>query len=190
MMYKNMSTEELIAELRDGMASASLILAVADRLEEYEEQCIAFGEILPTCEGCSGKTEDGVRTDACVYAINNLYCMKRARENYFAMKAKVEELTDENERLRAETEQWRKDWSDNQRQWDEAYEKLEAENAEQDEAIIRALKHMGEVRREARAATAQKMHSEIKERCIAGGIYPAFVANVIAAVAKELTEGT
>lgn len=101
---------------------------------------------------------------------------------------KIEELTVENERLRAETEQWRKDWSDNQRQWDEAYEKLEAENAEQDEAILRALRHMGEVRREARADTAQKMSEEIKHRCIEGGIYPAFVARVVEDVARETIE--
>ncbi len=42
----------------------------------------------------------------------------------------------------------------------------------------------------ARADTAQKMHSMIKERCIKGGLWPAFIANVVAEVAKELSEGT
>jgi hypothetical protein len=37
--------------------------------------------------------------------------------------------------------------------------------------------------------TVRKMHSEIKERCIKGGIYPAFVANVIDQIAKEMLEG-
>lgn len=36
--------------------------------------------------------------------------------------------------------------------------------------------------------TVRKMHKLIKERCIKGGIYPAFVKNVVEAVAKELLE--
>lgn len=35
----------------------------------------------------------------------------------------------------------------------------------------------------------QKMQEAIKERCIKGGIYPAFVKSVVEAVAKELLEG-
>ena len=38
------------------------------------------------------------------------------------------------------------------------------------------------------AATVNTMYSEIKERCIKGGIYPAFVASVVTDVAKELLE--
>ena len=34
----------------------------------------------------------------------------------------------------------------------------------------------------------RKMQEAIKERCIKGGIYPAFVKNVVEAVAKELLE--
>lgn len=40
-----------------------------------------------------------------------------------------------------------------------------------------------------RADTVRKMHTEIKERCIKGGIYPAFVARTIENVAKEMLEG-
>ena len=39
------------------------------------------------------------------------------------------------------------------------------------------------------ADTVRKMHSEIKERCIKGGIYPAFVASTIDQIAKEMVEG-
>lgn len=39
------------------------------------------------------------------------------------------------------------------------------------------------------ADTVRKMQSLIKERCIKGGIYPAFVANVIDQIAKEMLEG-
>lgn len=34
----------------------------------------------------------------------------------------------------------------------------------------------------------QKMQEAIQERCLKGGIYPAFVKNVVEAVAKELLE--
>ena len=37
-----------------------------------------------------------------------------------------------------------------------------------------------------RADTVRKMHFEIKERCIKGGIYPAFVASTIDQIAKEM----
>ena len=40
-----------------------------------------------------------------------------------------------------------------------------------------------------KADTVRKMHSEIKERCIKGGIYPAFVASTIAQIANEMEEG-
>ena len=40
-----------------------------------------------------------------------------------------------------------------------------------------------------RADTVREMHSKIKERCIKGGIYPAFVARTIDQIAKEMTEG-
>jgi hypothetical protein len=40
-----------------------------------------------------------------------------------------------------------------------------------------------------RADTVRKMHTQIKERCIKGGIYPAFVARTIDQIAKEMLEG-
>lgn len=42
--------------------------------------------------------------------------------------------------------------------------------------------------KDVQADTVNKMYIEIKERCIKGGIYPAFVARTIAEVAKELLE--
>jgi hypothetical protein len=39
-----------------------------------------------------------------------------------------------------------------------------------------------------KADTVQKMHDMIKERCVEGGIYPAFVARTIDNVAKEMLE--
>ena len=43
--------------------------------------------------------------------------------------------------------------------------------------------------RDAQADTVRKMHDLIEERCIKGGIYPAFVKNTINKVAEELLEG-
>ena len=39
-----------------------------------------------------------------------------------------------------------------------------------------------------RADTVRKMQEAIKERCVKGGIYPAFVKNVVEAVARELLD--
>lgn len=39
------------------------------------------------------------------------------------------------------------------------------------------------------ADTVKKMQELIKERCIEGGIYPAFVARTIDKIAKEILEG-
>lgn len=43
---------------------------------------------------------------------------------------------------------------------------------------------------EAKVDTVRKMQSEIKERCIKGGIYPAFVARTVDQIAKEMVEET
>ena len=42
---------------------------------------------------------------------------------------------------------------------------------------------------QAKADTVRKMQTEIEARCIKGGIYPAFVKNVVNQVANELLEG-
>ena len=41
-----------------------------------------------------------------------------------------------------------------------------------------------------KADTVQVVHAMIKERCLNGGIYPAFVARTIEQVEKEMLEGT
>lgn len=42
---------------------------------------------------------------------------------------------------------------------------------------------------EAKEDTVRKMQERIKEHCIKGGIYPAFVASTIDQIAKEMLEG-
>ena len=72
----------------------------------------------------------------------------------------IKELTEENERLRAENDEL----CDNI-----ACLEFDNENAER--------------------RTVRKMQSEIEARCIKGGIYPAFVASTIDQIANELMEG-
>lgn len=55
-----------------------------------------------------------------------------------------------------------------------------------DKSVSNVLKTMAVNR--VKADTVRKMHSEIKERCIKGGIYPAFVASTIDKIAKEMLE--
>lgn len=74
---------------------------------------------------------------------------------------KVKELAEENERLRRDNEV------------------LAAELSRYTENIVQMAK-------QDRADAVRKMHSEIKERCIKSGIYPAFVASTIDQIAKEL----
>lgn len=182
MSYKNMTTEELIAELRDGMASASLILAVADRLESLEEDVnewmITF-DMLNDRENRSGyltwwREKNG--EDELTYPDSD-----EVYKDFFAMKAKVEELTEENEdltikllaRMMALTT------------LGAVKKELTAEN----ERLHASCTELTQNLHECKADTVRKMHSEIKKRCIEGGIYPAFVASTIDRVAKEMLEG-
>ena len=113
-----METTELIEHLRimgkGDDRDPNYYLLAADKLEELEDRCIDFAEILPACEGCSGKNEYGSRTEDCVYYVNPAYCMNHARENYFALKTRAEELAEENERLR-DVGEWR--WNPDGMDW-------------------------------------------------------------------------
>lgn len=85
------------------------------------------------------------------------------------------------------------------RELTEENESLEAENEHLDLVVEGKLKRIQSLERivmkltdkvaSIKAKTVHKMHSEIKERCIKGGIYPAFVARTIENVAKEMLEG-
>jgi signal recognition particle GTPase len=65
-------------------------------------------------------------------------------------------------------------------------ERLKAENEEQDEAIKRALHHMGEIRRAERAEAINEFAERLKAKLIEGGIYPAIVKNAIDKIEKEM----
>lgn len=59
---------------------------------------------------------------------------------------------------------------------------LEKEN----ETLKTLLDESFDAQNAVRAATAREMREKIKERCIAGGIYPAFVASTINRVVEEI----
>ncbi|MBO5969302.1 MAG: hypothetical protein J6S14_12480 [Clostridia bacterium] len=90
-------SEELRAEKRAN--EAKICRVAADRLKKIDEHCAEFASILPACEGCEGKTVFGERTESCVYNIDDMYCMDRARKNYFALKDRAEKSEAEVERL-------------------------------------------------------------------------------------------
>ena len=98
------------------------------------------------------------------------------------LKAEKEKLIEDNERLIAETEKWRNDWERNQRLWETAYGRIEDENAEQDKAILNALKEMGKIRQETKADTVRKMLSMMCE----GRVSNDTVVIVANQVAKEM----
>lgn len=60
---------------------------------------------------------------------------------------------------------------------------LESPTTRREQVILQTTKRV-------RAETARQMQAMIKERCVAGGIYPAFVANVLEQVTKEILEET
>ena len=74
---------------------------------------------------------------------------------------------------------------------DEAYDaqnSLSEENDKLVEAGFDTVDYAVDKIRQVRADTVRKMQSEIKERCIKGGIYPAFVASTIDQIAKEMLD--
>lgn len=63
------------------------------------------------------------------------------------------------------------------------------ELTEENEDLKAQCRYYAEAYHSVKADTVRKMQSEIKDRCIKGGIYPAFVARTIENVAKEMLEG-
>ena len=89
-------------------------------------------------------------------------------------------LTEENERLRGILLQF----TDIVHKWGNknGYDTSEI-------SLVPILNEETAIKSQIRADTVRQMQSEIKERCIKGGIYPAFVASTIDQIAKEMLEG-
>lgn len=67
--------------------------------------------------------------------------------------------------------------------------KLNEENkrlTEENEKLSQSLANSKSILANSKADTVRQMQSEIKERCIKGGIYPAFVASTIDQIAEEI----
>ena len=96
--------------------------------------------------------------------LNKTGCMAVQMQNALTL---IKELTEENERLKHTISQ------------------LGKNNDELARVLPLAKK---EVEVETRADTVREMQSEIKDRCLKGGIYPAFVARTIDQIAKEMLE--
>lgn len=73
------------------------------KMTELQELVDEMSDFFPACIDCEGKTKEGVRTDKCVYMIDNTnYCTKRGIKNISAIR-------NENRELKAEVEQLEKD---------------------------------------------------------------------------------
>lgn len=99
-----------------------------------------------------------------------------------------------------------KELTEESKKWEQAYDCMDSacrelsskcdELTEENESLKTqrrvlavGLKDMRKEIRGIKADTVRKMHSEIKDRCIKGGIYPAFVKSTIDQIAKEMLEG-
>ena len=132
-------------------------------------ECCASPEYL--CEECP---IDQNKKDDCI-------CGQFLAKNALAI---IKELTEENERLRAERDVL-----------DSLVKDLRGRNKGLQSANESLAKDLGILEDELnecvqiKADTVREMHSEIERRCIEGGIYPAFVAKVVEDVEREMLEG-
>ena len=110
-------------------------------------------------------------------------CTSELSKNALALiesqEERIKELTDENDKLHASCTELARVQEENERleRICESYT-LQYGTAADKEVFLK----------KERADTVRKMLSEIKERCIKGGIYPAFVASTIDQIAKEMLE--
>lgn len=105
-------------------------------------------------------------------------------EEVLRLRIEVEELTEENK-----VRKGLNSMLDNElRRLGEENERLRAENEIKSQKRANIFEIANAFER-GRADGARKMHSAIKERCIKGGIYPAFVKSTIDQIAKEMLEG-
>lgn len=105
------------------------------------------------------------------------------------------ELTDEKDTWEAIAKSYQKQFEDcgeDRAKLTEENERLRAENVDAQlgfRLLEDAFERLEKINEQIEADTVRKMQSEIKERCIKGGIYPAFVASTIDEIAKEMLEG-
>lgn len=119
---------------------------------------------------------------------------EQADKAYYNLACEVEDLRGENARLHAScTEFERKCASlndENERLKEILHTDIRFVCVSRGSGKTNHLKEVARLRMdEVRAYAVREMHSKIKDRCIKGGIYPAFVARTIDQIAKEMLEG-
>lgn len=128
---------------------------------------VHIGVVDMRCEKCPYNQDNGSEICIDLLMTDSLALI----ESY---EKKIKELTEENERLRAENE---------------ALAISEVKECEISQMLVYRIRDKHPAVMAIRADTVKKMHSEIKKRCIKGGIYPAFVARTVENVVKEMLEG-
>lgn len=98
------------------------------------------------------------------------------------IKRYINELTAENERLKADKKEL---INDNAELKNQLQEEIATEDVDLSDELLKL--HIEGIE-EAKAYTVRKMQSEIKKRCIESGIYPAIVKSTIDKVAKEMLD--
>ena len=141
-------------------------------------------QIIKALECCTKEWNCGL----CKYT--KLECASIKRDTIALIKSyerKIKELTEENERLRIEKANQNFSYC---RAIEDAFKEY---NLQIEKASTRYNELVKIEKIKAKefyvADTVKKMQSMIKERCIKGGIYPAFVASTIDQIAKEMLEG-
>ena len=123
-------------------------------------ECISRTEDV-LCAGCDYRKYDG------------LTCHRIGAKNALTL---IKELTEENERLRAENEKYE---AENHAEFNK-WLKLEEATKQRHHELFEEAKIV------VKADTVKKMQTEIEARCIKGGIYPAFVKSTLDQIVKEM----
>lgn len=161
----------------------------AEQIKKALECCKT--PLASDCENCSytGKRlEDGVY-EGCVNCL-----VGDALALITSLEQRIEELSEENENLHATCTEFERKCASLNDENEILNSEKEAKNKElfqkwkklADETADRYEGLYQDAKKALVADTVRKMRSEIKERCIMGGIYPAFVASTIEQIAKEI----
>ena len=139
--------------------------------------------------GCGGLLS--VECDECPYSVGSEDC-KNLEQDALSL---IKKLTEEVEGLKQCLEHEHASFMETFGEWNDKCEKLTEENAnlhasctELEQTCKKWQSRLDIECKYTKADTVRKMQSEIKERCIKGGIYPAFVASTIDQIAKEMLE--
>ena len=110
------------------------------KLKELQELVNEMSDYFPSCIGCEGKTEDGVRTDKCVFLIDKTnYCVKRGISNIVAIRKENAELKAENERLYGDIMTYKLRWARATTKLDTAKAEAYKECIEKAKSIVREM---------------------------------------------------